>query len=98
MHKIFETITEIIGWILITLSPTLLGIVFGLVIYNYLTNPIGMIIGILVAISGLIIGMIWATKKFRTTGTIHFLSRISATPELDYLNSEEKNTGKKENK
>ena len=92
MHKIFEIITEVVGWILITLSPTLLGIVFGLVIYNYLPNPIGIIFGILVAISGLIIGMIWATKKFRTTGTIHFLSRISATPELDNLNSEEENT------
>ena len=83
MHKIFELITEIVGWILITLSPTLLGIAFGLGIYYNFSNSIGMIIGILVAIVGIIIGMIWATKKFKTTGTIHFLSRVSATPELD---------------
>jgi len=98
MFKIFEIITEIVGWILITLSPTLLGIAFGLGIYSYLPNSTGMTLGILVAVTGLIIGMVWATRKFRTTGTIHFLSRISATPELDYLNSEEKNTGKNENK
>ena len=42
-----------------------------------------MVIGIFVAVVGIIIGMIWATKKFKTTGTIHFLSRVSATPELD---------------
>ena len=83
MHKIFELTTEIVGWILITLSPTLLGIAFGLGIYYNFPNIIGMVIGIFVAVVGIIIGMIWATKKFKTTGTIHFLSRVSATPELD---------------
>ena len=83
MHKIFELITEIVGWILIALSPTLLGIAFGLGIYYNFPNTIGMIIGIFVAVVGIIIGMIWATKKFKTTGTIHFLSRVSATQELD---------------
>jgi len=89
MFRIFEIITEIVGWILITLSPTLLGIALGLGIYLYFPNSTGMTLGILVALTGLITGMVWATKKYRTTGTIHFLSRISATPELDNLNSDE---------
>jgi hypothetical protein len=94
MHKTFEIITEIIGWIQIVLSPTLLGIGFGFGIYYYYPNQNGMIFGITVAVVGFIIGLIWATKKFKTTGTIHFLSRISATPELD--NVEKTENGKAE--
>ncbi len=95
MHKIFEIITEVVGWIQIVLSPTLLGIGFGFGIYYYFPNRIGMIFGILFAVIGFIIGIIWATKKFKTTGTIHFLSRISATPELDKVEKSE--SGKKKN-
>ena len=89
MHKVFEIITEIIGWIQIVLSPTLLGIGFGFGIYYYFPNQNGMIFGIIISVIGFIIGLIWATKKFKTTGTIHFLSRIRATPELDNLEKTE---------
>ena len=85
MHKIFEIITEIVGWIQIVLSPTLLGIGFGFGIYYYFPNQNGMILGITLSVIGFIIGLIWATKKFKTTGTIHFLSRISSTPEIDKI-------------
>lgn len=100
MHKIFEIITEVVGWIQIVLSPTLIGIGFGFGIYYYCPNRIGIIFGILIAVIGFIIGIIWATKKFKTTGTIHFLSRISATPELDELEKteiEKTESGKKKN-
>ena len=48
MHKVFEIITEIIGWIQIVLSPTLLGIGFGFGIYYYFPNQNGMIFGIII--------------------------------------------------
>ncbi|WMW77001.1 hypothetical protein RF683_05745 [Flavobacterium sp. 20NA77.7] len=94
MNKIFEIITEIVGWIQIVLSPTLLGIGFGFGIYYYFPNQNGMIFGIIVSIIGLVFGLIWATKKLKTTGTIHFLSRISTTLELD--NVEKTENGKTE--
>jgi hypothetical protein len=91
MIKIFEIITEIIGWILIALSPTLIGIVFGLIIYNYFQNLGGLIVGSFIAFIGLLMGIAWATNKFKTTGTMYFLSRIDASPDLDKLKkSEEK--------
>ena len=90
MHKTFEIITEIVGWIQIVLSPTLIGIAFGLGIYYNFPNNYGLVFGIFIASIGLIIGIIWATKKFKTTGTIHFLSRISAIPELDNFEKIEK--------
>ncbi len=40
-------------------------------------------IGILIAGIGLTIGITWATKTWKKTGTMQFLSRIDATPELD---------------
>lgn len=98
MHKIFEIITEIVGWIQIVLSPTLFGIAFGFGVYYNFPNLTGMIIGILIAVIGLIIGLIWATKKFKTTGTIHFLSRVSATPELDNVEKSEIEKNKTKNR
>ena len=59
---------------------------------------IGLILWILISISGLIMGIIWATKKFKTTGTVHFLSRVMATPELDDLKNPKEEEGKKNNK
>lgn len=57
--------------------------------YYYFPNLVGLIIGILIAFIGLTFGIILATKKFKTTGTIHFLSRVSATPELDNVEKPE---------
>jgi len=85
MHKIFSTITEIFGWIQIVLSPTLIGIAIGFGIYYNCPNLIGIIIAFFMVVIGLTIGIAWATKKYKTTGTIHFLSKISATPELDSM-------------
>ena len=76
------------------MSPTLLGIGFGFGIYYYFQNQNGMIFGIIIAFFGFIIGLIWATKKFNTNGTIHFLSRISATTELDNLEKTENGKNK----
>jgi hypothetical protein len=92
MYKIFETITEIIGWIQIVLSPTILGIALGWVIYYYFPTLTGLIFAILAVGIGLVLAIVLATKKFKTTGTINFLSRISATPELD--NTEKVDTDK----
>ena len=85
MFKILDKITEIVGWIQIVFSPTLIGTVFGFGIYLNFPNLTAAIIGIMIAVIGLIIGIVLATKKLKTTGTINFLSRISATPELDNL-------------
>jgi hypothetical protein len=83
MHKAFEFITELIGWIQIVLSPTLIGMLLGLIFYGNFQNQTGIIIGFLLVGIGFVIGIIWATKKFKTTGTINFLSKISSTPDLD---------------
>ena len=88
-HSAFEIIIEIFGWLLIVASPFLIGSVVGFVVY--LANPdvIGIVIGISIASLGLIIGITWATRAWKRKGTIEFISRVSATPELDDPEKEE---------
>jgi uncharacterized membrane protein YccC len=76
-------VVEIIGWFQIVLSPTLIGIGLGFLIYLGFPNILGTVIAISAGIIGFIFGVRLATKKFKTTGTINFLSKVSATPELD---------------
>ena len=81
--KAFETIFEIFGWLEIAVSPALIGIILGCVIYFNVERPFGLGFGIAVAALGIVVGIIWATKVWRKRGTIRFLSRTMATPELD---------------
>ena len=84
----FETFTEIIGWLQIVASPLFVGVIIGGLIY--LSNPtnLRLLIGISIAIIGLLVGIIWATRIWKKSGTVNFVSRISASPELDNLDQE----------
>jgi FtsH-binding integral membrane protein len=88
MTKILEFITELIAWFEIVLSPLLIGLVIGAVIYFSRQDTVGLVLGIIVATLGLIIGVILATRIWKKKGTANFMSRLSATPELDNLNDE----------
>lgn len=86
---VFEFITELIGWLQIVASPLLIGLAIGALIYFPNPSSTRLLLGIIVASIGLVVGIIWATKKWKGKGTIFFLSRVMATPELD--NPEEEN-------
>jgi hypothetical protein len=90
MFKLFEKIAEMIGWFQIVISPTSLGLGIGCIVYFNFQNLAGLILGTIISIIGIICGIVLATKKFKTTGTIDFLSRVSATPELDKINETER--------
>lgn len=83
MSRIFEYLMEIVGWLLIVCSPLLIGLTIGIVIYLSDPNETRLIIGIALTSLGLLVGILWATRIWKTTGTMWFLSRIMATPELD---------------
>ena len=88
IFKVFEFITEIIGWLQIVASPLLIGLAIGSIVYFPNPSLTRLILGIIISTIGLVLGIIWATKKWKGRGTIFFLSRIMATPELD--NTDEK--------
>jgi hypothetical protein len=89
MFKIFELLTEIIGWLLIVASPLFIGIGIGALIYISNPTTLSLILGISITAFALTIGIIWATKIWKTKeGTMWFLSRVMATPDLDKSDKE----------
>ena len=94
IFRIFELITESIGWLQIVAFPLLIGLIIGAIIYFPNPTTTRLVLGIIVATLGLVIGVIWATKQWKGKGTIWFMSRIIASPELDKPDEEVKpNTG-----
>lgn len=88
MFKIIEFIIELLGWLKIVASPLLAGMIIGAIVYLSKPDTIGLIIGISIAITGLVFGVIWATRIWKKQGTVQFNSRIMATPELDKKDEE----------
>ena len=81
--SLFELFTEIVGWLHIFASPFLVGLIIGSIIYFFKPHTTRLIIAVFIAIIGLFTGIVWANRIWRKKGTIHFMSRIMATPELD---------------
>lgn len=92
MSKFFELISESIGWLQIVASPFLIGICIGSFIYFFNQTPTRLVLGVIIATSGLVIGIIWATKAWKGKGTIWTISRVMATPELDEPDDENNKT------
>jgi hypothetical protein len=84
--KVFENITEIIGWLQIVASPTLLCSGIGAFIYFRNPNLTNLIIAICICMVGIVSGILYANKIWKTKGTVWFMSRVNASPELDNLN------------
>ncbi len=84
MFKFLETLFEVIGWIRIALSPVIIGLGIGAIVYY--SNPSNgrLLLGIIISLAGIVTGVVWATRIYKSkTGTTHFLSRTMAAPELD---------------
>ena len=79
----FEYFTEIIGWTQIMLSPLLLSVIFGAIIYFPKPSEERLFIAALIVFAGLIIGAIWATRVWKKKGTISFMSSIMSNPKPD---------------
>lgn len=82
MHHFFEKIAEIIGWFFIVASPLTLSLLVAAFIYFSNPSILRLIIAILVILLGIIIGIIWATKVYKSKrGTVGFLSRVNTPPQ-----------------
>lgn len=88
MTKVLEYLTKSIAWLQIAISPFILGAIAGLFIYAYRTDTYGLIMAGIVTLIGLIIGIIWATRVWKRRGTIEFISKVNASPELDNKQTE----------
>ena len=86
----FDYATELVGWLQIVASPLLAGLVLGAIIYFSNPTTLRLLIAIGVVLISLIIGIVFATRIWKKQGTMHFVSRVMASPELDNLDEEKK--------
>jgi hypothetical protein len=85
----FEETTEIVGWIQIFLSPFIISLILAGVIYIAFDSVFSLIISATILIIGIFAGIKIAKKIFRSkNGAVHFVSRVSASPELDEKNKD----------
>jgi hypothetical protein len=82
---VFDYAMEAIGWLQIVASPLLGGLVVGGVVYLWIGNTTGLVIGICLAVVGLVAGIVLANRVWKNRGTIDLMSRVNASPELDRL-------------
>ncbi len=82
MMRILEIFVEILSWLRIMVSPLIIGVGVGILVYDNNPNNSGMAIGIIISLLGLLVGIIGATKVWRKTGTSNFMSRVNSTPEF----------------
>lgn len=78
---------EILSWLRIATSPLFLGILIGGLVYLKMGEA-GFVPGIVITAIGGIVGVLWATKIWKKTGTTNFISSIEASPDLDQKPSE----------
>jgi hypothetical protein len=83
MFKVLAFLIEVVNWIRIVLSPTLIGGIIGVLIYSSNENTTGLFIGGTFCLAGFVVGIIWATKVWKRKGTTQFMSRIHASPDID---------------
>ena len=86
----FDYVSEVVGFLQIMASPLLVGLIVAAVVYFSNTTTSGLVIAIAIAASGLIIGIIFASRAWRKNGTMHFMSRVNVSPELDDAEEEKK--------
>ena len=87
--NLIEKFVYLLAWLRIFISPFSAGIIIGFLFWLHDPNPLkAKIIAGGIAFIGIILGIVWAEIVRRKSDTVEFISRVSATPELD--NDEEK--------
>ena len=83
MFKILETISKVLAWLQIAASPFIVGIIIGGIIYLYQPNSSTLLIGIALATTGFILGILWASRVWKKRGTVEHMAKLASTPELE---------------
>ncbi|WP_223651543.1 2-oxo-4-hydroxy-4-carboxy-5-ureidoimidazoline decarboxylase [Hymenobacter psoromatis] len=87
MTSLPDRLVAAVAWLEIAASPTLIGVAAGSLLAPALGGAVGVGTGAAVAGLGLIAGIRLAEKARRQTGTVAFISRIRAYPELRKFSS-----------
>ncbi|UOQ97127.1 hypothetical protein MUN81_18035 [Hymenobacter sp. 5317J-9] len=80
--KIIEWLLSSLAWLQIFISPAITGSIIGVIIWLNMRNALGFSAAIIIALIGCGVGVAFAEKARRGKGTIEFMSRNIAHPEL----------------
>jgi FtsH-binding integral membrane protein len=86
MNRLLKLIENLIGaysYLRIVASPLLIGLIAGIVVYANKQDTTGLILAICIAIAGLVIGILLANWAKRKMGTVAFVARVDASPDID---------------
>lgn len=83
IFRLFHLLTEIGAWLRIVASPMMIGIIIGAFIYFSNPGTTSLIFAGAMVCLGLMIGIVWANRQWKGKGTVWFMLRVGATPELD---------------
>lgn len=95
MYTIFMWFVSLAKWFRIMCSPTLLGCLLGWGIYYYKPGRLGMALGVLAALTGLVLGIKLANKVWMDENTDEFHADLAADQAEEQAEQEEGSRYKK---
>jgi hypothetical protein len=81
--KLIEQLLSALAWLQLFIAPAIIGSFLGLLLWLNFRNGWGLVGGGVLVLLGIVVGVAFAEKARRGKGTIEFMSRTSAHPELD---------------
>lgn len=81
----FDYAMEVVGWLQIVASPLVGGLFVGGIVYLLIGGAAGIVFGIVIAVVAQVLGIVLANRIWKKKGTMNFMSRVNASPELDNL-------------
>lgn len=88
-NRWYTLLPELIAGLQIAASPFLIGAGMGMAAFYLIDMPWNIGVCLLVSLSGLMTGLWWAVRIWKKEGTVHFMSRIIGSPELDQKYSDD---------
>ncbi|MFD2718376.1 hypothetical protein ACFST9_06595 [Hymenobacter monticola] len=80
--KIIEWLLSSLVWLLIFIAPAITGAIFGVIIWLHSRDAWSLRAAILIVLTGCGVGVAFAEKARRDKGSIEFMARNIAHPEL----------------
>ena len=82
MFSLLERLIKLMGWMRIAASPIIIGLIVAAVVYLKMNAPFNLYFSVPIALSGFVIGILWANRIQQKKGTIEFLAKNLDMPEL----------------
>lgn len=83
MSNFFEKALQTFAWLKIVASPLLFSCIVAALIYFPFRATWALVAAILVIVTGIWVGIIFANKVSKKNGSLWFISQIMSSPELD---------------